>query len=106
MFSLQTRMFLLLTALFAIIYAGIVMVGTAMGVGNFHFYLGISILMMVGQYMIGPKIVEWSMRVKYVTRKDYPMLYSTIEEMTRKANMPMPRIGAANISTMMTVSFS
>lgn len=95
MFSLQTRMFLLLTALFAIIYASIVMVGTAMGVGNFYFYLGISILMMVGQYLIGPKIVEWSMRVKYVTRNEYPMLYSTIEEMTRKANMPMPKIGVS-----------
>jgi len=95
MFSLQTRMFLLLTALFGIIYASIVMVGTAMGVGNFYFYLGISILMMVGQYLIGPKIVEWSMRVKYVTRKEYPTLYSTIEEMTRKANMPMPKIGVS-----------
>src|SRR3989338_7574118 len=95
MFSLQTRMFLLLTALFAIIYAVIVMVGTAMGIGNFYFYLLISILMMVGQYLIGPKIVEWSMRVKYVTQKEYPMLYSTIEEMTQRANMPMPRIGVS-----------
>lgn len=95
MFSLQTRMFLLLTALFAIIYAVIVMIGTAMGIGNFYFYLFISVLMMVGQYLIGPKIVEWSMRVKYVTREEYPILYSMIEEMTSKANMPMPKIGVS-----------
>lgn len=95
MFSLQTRMFLLLTALFAIIYAVIVMIGTAMGTGNFYFYLFISVLMMVGQYLIGPKIVEWSMRVKYVTRAEYPILYSMIEEMTSKTNMPMPKIGVS-----------
>jgi heat shock protein HtpX len=95
MLSLQTRMFLLLTALFAIIYAVIVMIGTAMGVGNFYFYLFISVLMMVGQYLIGPKIVEWSMRVKYVTRAEYPILYSMLEEMTQRANMPMPKIGVS-----------
>ena len=95
MFSLQTRMFLLLTALFAIIYAVIVMIGTAMGIGNFYFYLFISILMMAGQYLIGPKIVEWSMRVKYVTRPEYPILYSMIEDMTQRANMPMPKIGVS-----------
>jgi heat shock protein HtpX len=85
-------MFLLLTVLFAIIYSVIVMVGTAMGIGNFYFYLFISVLMMIGQYLIGPKIVEWSMRVKYVSRKEYPSLYSMVEEMARKANMPMPKI--------------
>jgi heat shock protein HtpX len=88
-------MFLLLTVLFAIIYSVIVMVGTAMGIGNFYFYLFISVLMMIGQYLIGPKIVEWSMRVKYVSRKEYPSLYSMVEEMARKANMPMPKIGVS-----------
>lgn len=95
MFSLQTRMFLLLTALFAIIYAVIGMIGTAMGIGNFYFYLFISVFMMMGQYLIGPKIVEWSMRVKYVARAEYPSLYSMIEEMTRRANMPLPKIGVS-----------
>lgn len=93
MFSLQTRMFLLLSVLFAIIYATIVMVGAAMGVGNFYFYLLISIAMMVGQYLIGPKIVEWTMRIKYVTRKEYPEIFSMVEDMTRVSNMPMPKIG-------------
>ena len=92
MFSLQIRMFLLLTALFAIIYAVIVMIGTAMGVGNFYFYIFVSFFMMFIQYLIGPKIVEWSMRIKYVTKNEYPQLFAMIEEMTHKANIPMPRI--------------
>ena len=92
MLSLQTQMFLLLATLFAIIYAVIVMLGTAMGVGNFYFYLFVSFFMMFIQYLIGPKIVEWSMRIKYVTKNEYPKLYAMIEEMAHKANLPMPRI--------------
>ena len=63
-----------------------------MGVGNFYFYILISFLMMFIQYMIGPKIVEWLMRIKYVTKNEYPQLYAMIEEMAHKANLHMPRI--------------
>ena len=66
MVSLQLRMTLLLAALFGIVYSVIVMIGTAAGITSFSFYLVISLGMMFFQYMIGPNIVEWSMRVKYV----------------------------------------
>ncbi len=55
MFSLQLRMALLLAALFGIVYAIIVMIGTSMGVTNFYFYLVLSLGMMLVQYMIGPQ---------------------------------------------------
>ena len=71
MWSLQLRMWLLVTLLFGIIYALIVIVGSSfLHVGGFSFYLIISLMMMVIQYMLGPKIVEWSMRVKYIKRED------------------------------------
>lgn len=92
MFSLQMRMMLLVAALFAIIYAVVVMIGTAMGVTNFYLYLGISLAMMFIQYMIGPKIVEWTMRIKYVNRSQYPKLYAMVEDLARRANLPMPKI--------------
>ena len=92
MFSLQLRMTLLLAALFGIIYAVIVMVGTAMGVTNFSFYLILSLGMMLFQYMIGPNIVEWSMRVRYVKREEAPGLYGLVEDQARRAEIPMPRV--------------
>ncbi len=92
MFSLQMRMLLLVAALFGIIYAIVVMIGTQMGITNFYFYLGISLLMMFIQYMIGPKIVEWTMRIKYVSRDQYPHLYAMVEDLARRANLPMPKI--------------
>jgi len=97
MFFLKLRMFLLVGILFAIIYAVIVMIGSYMGVTNFYFYLWLSLAMMFIQYMIGPKIVEWSMRVKYVKRQDYPKLFQMVESLSMRANIPMPRIGIAEI---------
>ncbi len=92
MFSLHTRMFLLVAALFAIVYAAVVAVGTMMGVGSFSFYLIFAFGLMFVQYMIGPKIVEWSMRVKYVSREQYPRLYAIIEDQAQKARIPMPKV--------------
>jgi heat shock protein HtpX len=92
MFSLQLRMTFLLAALFGVVYAVIVMVGTAMGVTNFYFYLVISLGMMLVQYMIGPNIVEWTMRVKYVKREDHPKLFAMVEDQARRAEIPMPRV--------------
>lgn len=93
MFSLQTRMFLLLAALFAIIYALITMIGTAMGVYDFNFYLIISLGMMLIQYMIGPKMVEWTMRIRYLKdRSENPELWDMVEDQARQAQVPMPRV--------------
>jgi len=97
MFFLKLRMFLLVAVLFAIIYAVIVMIGAYLGVSNFYFYLGISLALMFIQYLIGPKIVEWSMHVKYIKRQDNPKLFQMMESLVMKADIPMPRIGIAEI---------
>ncbi len=98
MWSLQLRLWLLLTLLFGIIYAVIVVLGRAfLHVGDYSFYLIISIVMMAIQYMLGPKIVEWSMRVKYLKREDNPKLFGMVESLSRRANIPMPRVGLAQI---------
>ena len=79
MWSLQLRMWLLVTLLFGIIYALVVVVGSSfLHVGGFSFYLIISLVMMAVQYMLGPKIVEWSMRVKYIKREENPRLFQMV----------------------------
>jgi len=92
MFSLQFRMWLMLTVLFAVVYAVIVVVGQTLGIGNFYFYLMISIGMMLVQYMIGPKMVEWSMRVKYIERNENPRLYQMVESLAARARIPTPKV--------------
>lgn len=95
MFSLRLRMWLMLTILFGILYAIIVVVGQSLGMGNFYFYLAISAGMMVFQYLIGPKMVEWSMGVKYVTKEEYPRLFQMVEAQSVRADIPMPKIGVS-----------
>lgn len=98
MFLLKLRMFLLLAILFAIIYAAITLIGVSLGIANFYFYLGISVFMMFIQYMLGPKIVEWSMHVKYLKREDNPRLFGMVEDLAMRAQIPVPKIGVAGIS--------
>lgn len=93
MMSLQLRMGILLAVLFSIIYAVVAMVSASMGIGNFYFYLVLSLVIMWIQYMVGPKIVEWTMGVKYVSGGEYPELYEIISDLAAKAGLPVPRIG-------------
>lgn len=98
MFSLQMRMMLLLAALFGIIYAVVVMVGSAMGITSFYSYLFIALFFMFIQYMIGPKVVEWSMRVKYIKREDNPRLFAMVEDLARRANIPIPKVAISDVA--------
>ena len=98
MFWLQLRMWLLITILFSIIYAALVVIGsTFLHVGGFYFYLVISLVMMFILYMLGPKLVEWSMRIRYLKRQENPRLFQMVESLCMKAQLPMPRIGVAGI---------
>lgn len=98
MFGLKLRMYILLAVLFAIIYAIMTMIGTALGINNFYFYLLISLVLMFFQYMIGPKMVEWSMGVKYVGEDEYPELHRMVNDLAARAGIPMPRIGIASVN--------
>jgi len=98
MWGLKVRMWLLTAALFAIIYAIISMVSYSLGIGNFYFYLILSIGMMLVQYMLGPKIIEWSMQVRYLKEGENPELQSMVKSLAMAANIPAPRIGIARIS--------
>ncbi|MDD3087835.1 MAG: zinc metalloprotease HtpX [Candidatus Omnitrophica bacterium] len=98
MWSLQLRMWLLVTVLLGFIYAIMVVIGTQfLHVTGFSFYLILSLVIMFIQYMLGPKIVEWSMRVKYIKRQDNPRLFQMVESLSNRANIPMPKIGIAQI---------
>ncbi len=94
---LQIRLYLLLGLMFAIVYAMIAAVAGSMGVGTFMFYGVLASVMLLIQYLIGPKMVEWSMGIRYVSEAEYPSLHRMVAEMAQKANIPKPRIGIANV---------
>lgn len=98
MWSLKLRMYLLLIALFGIIYAIVTVIGAGLGIANFYFYLLLSLVLMFIQFMVGPKLVEWSMRVRYVGKSQHPQLHQMVEELAQRAGIPKPRVGIAAIS--------
>ncbi|MDP2654134.1 MAG: zinc metalloprotease HtpX [Candidatus Omnitrophota bacterium] len=98
MISLQMRMFLLLSALFGIIYAIFVMAGTAMGVGSFNAYLVLSLVIMFGQYLLGPKLIEMTMHIRYLGPQELPALHRMVEDLARRAGIPKPRICLSEVA--------
>lgn len=98
MMNLQMKMWGLVGALFAVIYAIVVVIGNAMGVTSFNFYLLFSFGLMFIQFLVGPKIVEWSMKVKYVSREEYPKLYDMVEDQARRADIPIPRVCISRVN--------
>ena len=99
MFFLQLRMWFLITVLFGFIYAVLTIFGTqVLHIGGFSFYLALSLAMMFIQYLIGPKIVEWTMHVRYIKREEHPRLFQMVESLAMNAGIPMPRIGIAQIA--------
>jgi len=99
MWSLRLRMWLLVTILFGLIYVVLTVIGTQfLHLYGFSFYLILSFVMMFIQYLIGPKLVEWTMRVRYVKREEYPRLYQMVESLAMRAQIPVPKIGVAQIA--------
>ena len=93
---LKLRLYLVMTLLFAIIYGLLVIVAGMFNMGGtLYFYAILASLMMFIQYMIGPKMVEWSMGVKYVNEAQAPALHRMVSELARDAKIPKPRIGIA-----------
>ncbi len=94
---LHVRMFILLGVMFAIVYAIIVVIASFMGIGSFLLYGVIAILLTFVQYWISPRIVEWSMRVHYVSPEEEPELHRMVEELANKAGIKKPRVAISDI---------
>lgn len=94
---LQIRLYLLSMILFGILYAIIAAAGSFLGISNFLFYGVAAIALMLIQYMIGPKIVEWSMGVRYVTEKEAPELHKMVSDLAEKAGIKKPRVGISEL---------
>ena len=95
---LQTRMFLLVAVLFGILYGVITGIGTWMGAGSAWIYIILGFVFLGFQYLIGPSIVGWSMKIKWVSEKESPQLHQMVAELAESANLPKPRVGISQLA--------
>ncbi|MEN3045035.1 MAG: M48 family metalloprotease [Candidatus Hydrothermales bacterium] len=98
MFGLRFKLYLLLIIFFGLIYAVVSVIGYAIGIKSFYFYLLLALVFLFIQYMIGPNIVELMMNVRYVDKSQEPWLHEVVEELSSKAGIPKPKIGIAEIN--------
>ena len=98
---LQVRLYLLVGLMFAILYGILVGIGYYLQITGLSFYLfiiGIAAGFVLLQFMIGPKIVEWSMRIKYVSEQEYPKLHQMVADQAEKAGLPnKPKVGISQL---------
>lgn len=95
---LQIRLYLLLAVMFGILYAVITAVGTFMGLGGALLYIIMAVFFVGIQYLIGPAIVGWTMRVKWVSEQEEPELHRMVAEMARDARIRKPKVGISEMS--------
>ncbi len=94
---LKLRLYLIMAVMFAIVYGLVVFAASLIGISGFFFYGVLASVMLFIQYMIGPKMVEWSMGVRYVSEQEAPALHSMVSELARDARIPKPKVGVARI---------
>ncbi|HID19432.1 MAG TPA: peptidase [Methanophagales archaeon] len=95
---LGIRMGLCVLLLFAVIYALLVVIATFTGVGTPIVYALLAGGLVAVQFFIGPKIVEMTMRVRYVSETEQPELHRMVTELAMKAGIPKPKIGISEIA--------
>lgn len=93
MFSLHLRFMMLLGILGAIVFWLVTFVGQKLGMTSFYFQVISAFGIMVFQYLMGPFFVEMMSQIKYVSKNDSPKLFNMVEDLARKANIPMPKVG-------------
>jgi heat shock protein HtpX len=95
---LKIRMYLLVAVLFGILYGVIVGVGSLLGIGGMIPYLLLAFVFLGIQYMVGPWLVAWTMKVKWVSEKAAPELHQMVAELAEKTHLPKPRVGISEIN--------
>ncbi|MFC2004435.1 zinc metalloprotease HtpX [Chloroflexota bacterium] len=94
----QARMFLLVAILFGILYGVITGIGTWAGGGNAVLYIILAFIFLGIQYLIGPSIVAWTMKIKWVSEKEAPELHQMVAELAKKARIPKPKVGISQLT--------
>ncbi|MDP2930966.1 MAG: zinc metalloprotease HtpX [Chloroflexota bacterium] len=95
---LRMRMFLLVAVLFGILYGVITGIGTWMGAGSAVTYIILAFVFLGIQYLIGPSMVAWLMKVKWVSEKESPELHRMVADLAEKAHLPKPKVGISELN--------
>lgn len=95
---LTMRLYLAIALLFFLLYVIVTLVGYFLGFGGPTLYALLAIVIIIGQYLLGPKLVEMTMRVRYVSPQEAPKLHAMVDELAMKAGIPKPKVGISEVN--------
>jgi heat shock protein HtpX len=90
-------MMLLVGVFFAIVWTAAWAIADAAGGDALLTPIVITLVIVGLQYLLSPKIVGWTMRVRYVTPDEQPKLHEIVRELAEGARIPMPRVGISGL---------
>jgi len=93
--GLAVKMFLVVGVFFLIVWSAMLAIVRALGGDAVVAPIVLTVVLVGLQYLLGPAIVGWTMRVRYVSRDEQPKLHELVREMAEAARIPMPRVGVS-----------
>jgi heat shock protein HtpX len=90
------RLVLLFSTLTFLLLAFALVIGYILGLDPISMVviaLLLSVLINVATYAWSDKLVLWSTHTKLISQPDNPQLYSIVQNVAARANIPMPRVG-------------
>ena len=91
--KLNLRLWLAMALLFALLYIIVTAVGYYFRVGTPLIFAVFVVIWIFVQYLIGPKMVETTMRVRYISEAEAPKIHEMVANLAIKAGIPKPRVG-------------
>jgi heat shock protein HtpX len=95
---LTLRLWLATILLFGILYAIITLICSFLGFGGPFVFGILAVAVVLGQYLLGPKMVEGAMHVHYVSSQEAPNLHAMVEELAMNAGIPKPKVGISEVN--------
>lgn len=95
--KLQLRLWGVMFIMFLLVWIVLTLVGRFLHISNnIWFFFGISIIIAILQFIMGPKIVNMSMKVREVTPEEAPHIHQIVEELAAEAGIPKPKVGISD----------
>ncbi|SCG86143.1 zinc metalloprotease HtpX [Methanobacterium congolense] len=96
--KLKLRLWAASVLLFGLLYVILMLISYYFGFGGPLIYTLLALFIVFIQYMLGPKMVEMTMNVHYVSEAEAPHLHAMVEDLAMKANIPKPKVGISEIN--------
>ncbi len=90
--GMATTLFLVWLFLFILIGAIALILLQGAGIYGWAIVIFLTLLFILIQWAIGPSIVAWSTRLRYIRKGENPFLENMVTELCQKSAIPMPRL--------------